>query len=61
MNLIDDLINVCRAAKAFIDDDAEPYPEPGGYTLAQMKSELNRVLEKARAERPPETDAQKQE
>jgi hypothetical protein len=44
------LLEACKAAKSFIDDDAEPYPSPGGYTLAQMKQALNEAI--AAAEPP---------
>ena len=31
-------------ANGFIDDDADPYPPPGGYTTSQMKQVLNDAL-----------------
>jgi len=35
------------AALSFIDDDAEPYPQPGGYTTSQMVHELRATISRA--------------
>ena len=45
-----DMFEVVLAARSFIDDDAIPYPEPGGYTLSQMKHALDDIIAKVRGE-----------
>jgi hypothetical protein len=44
---ITDLIEACKAALSYIDDDAEPYPPPRGYTEHQLKEKLSAAIRQA--------------